>query len=763
MHCHGSKPQLIVDSTYLNTRRRLHHGTPLCTFAALLVAGDLASRCTQPHYLHLSPLDINRMNLIDEGTKRGLIRFEDGGKYIVYLPQGKRRNYDSPEEKVQAEAYLQLVLVYKYPVKRVRQYVSVQMGTMNKEADIIVYADDAHTAPHVVVECKSPSVSEQEFSRAADQAVSYAVAEGARFVWVTSRLKNEYFEIPARKPKARLPIPDVPQFGVDQLAKFKFAYEGGTTKTGQKLFPLEVVSEDELTRRFQQAHQALWGGGELNPSEAFDELDKLIFCKLWDERKPRKPGDPYDFQIFTEPSKEETERSLLERLQRLYEEGRKKDPEVFRDDIRLSAAKARVVVTYLEGVNLSETDLDSKGRAFETFMGSFFRGDFGQYFTPRPIVKFIVDVLPITDESRVLDTSCGSGGFLLHALDKVRRQADTFYKPGTSKHYRHWHDFAQHNLFGIEINEQIARTAKMNMIIHDDGHTNVATADGLLPADELRTRTKNQGFKESSFDFIITNPPFGSTVKQTEKAYLHQYRLATRDIDWLNPKSKAAERPGQDTEILFIEQCWHYLRAGGYLAIVIPDGILTNSSLQYVRDEIEDLFRIVAVVSLPQTAFTATGAGVKSSVLFLKKYTQEETNRIRDTKQSLKESIRKQEKLEEHLDAIEQEKKHAMKELDHRPEYAALSPKERKENAAYAQAASEISEHASTRVEELRYRLAELYQNRRQDALPDYDIFMAIAEDIGYDATGRPTRNNELEPIGTELMQFVTDIEEGKA
>jgi hypothetical protein len=130
---------------------------------------------------------------------------------------------------------------------------------------------------------------------------------------------------------------------------------------------------------------------------------------------------------------------------------------------------------------------------------------------------------------------------------------------------------------------------------------------------------------------VIAHTPVhhsASTVKQTEKAYLHNYRLAARDVDWLNPKSKAAGRPGQDTEILFIEQCWHYLAEGGYLAIVIPDGILTNSSLQYVRDEIEDIFRIVAVVSLPQTAFTNTGAGVKSSILFLKKYSEKETTRM---------------------------------------------------------------------------------------------------------------------------------------
>jgi len=715
------------------------------------------------------------MDLIAEGIRKNLVRFEDERKYIVYVHQGKRRNYTNPEESVQAEAFLRLVLIYKYPVKRIRLFVPVQMGVAQKEADIAVYKDDALEAPLIIAECKKESVSELEFAQAADQAVSYAVAEGAQYVWVTSKLKNEYFEIPKEKPKARIAIPDVPQFGVTELAQFKFAKEGGTTKNGQKLFPLEIVSQDELTRRFEQAHQALWGGGELNPSEAFDELDKLIFCKLWDERKPRKAGEPYDFQFIAaeraqNDSEEEKKRveeanskALFARLKALYEEGRKQDSEVFKDDIRLSPAKARTIVSYLEGINLSDTDLDSKGRAFETFMGSFFRGDFGQYFTPRPIVKFIVDVLPITHDSLVLDGSCGSGGFLLYALAKVRKQADGYFTPGTDKHFRHWHKFAQHNLYGIEINEQIARTAKMNMIIHDDGHTNVVAADGLLPPDELCDKTKNEGFKVNRFNFVITNPPFGSTVKQTEKAYLHQYRLAIRQVDWLNPKSKAAERPGQNTEVLFIEQYHYYLDEGGYLAIVIPDGILTNSSLQYVRDEIEDLFRIVAIISMPQTAFTATGAGVKSSVLFLKKYTAAQTKRMRDTKQKLKDSIRAEENLEEKLDSIDRNKKAAIKELNGRKEFAALTKGERKKNGAYTAAEQEISDRFAAQVEELRYQLIELYEERRRKDLPDYPIFMAIAEDIGYDATGRQTKTNELEPIATELTRFIASIEAGEA
>jgi type I restriction enzyme M protein len=306
--------------------------------------------------------------------------------------------------------------------------------------------------------------------------------------------------------------------------------------------------------------------GRRNPSVAFDELDKLIFCKIWDEKHPRKTGEPYDFQIFRDEDPED----LLKRIKNIYAVGEKEAPEVFKDGITLTAQETLTIVKYFQRINLNKTDLDSKGKAFETFMGSYFRGDFGQYFTPRPIVKFIVDSLPITHKSRVLDTSCGSGGFLLYALDKVREQANEFYDPikDEKDHYKYWHDFAEKNLFGIEINDQIARTAKMNMIIHDDGHTNVIASDGLLSDVEMQAKSGNKEFKYNSFDFIITNPPFGSSIKQTEKAYMHQYNLAIKEVDWLNTTAsgKAALRDSQSTEVLFLKQCHKFLVEHGYLA-----------------------------------------------------------------------------------------------------------------------------------------------------------------------------------------------------
>ena len=130
------------------------------------------------------------------------------------------------KKKVQAATYIRLIKDYKYPQHRVRHYTPVQMGSETKEADIIVYADDALKSPFIIVECKKPEITELEFVRAVDQAFSYAVAEGAKYVWVTTGLKNEYYEVPLKKPKDRITIPDVPQFGVTELARFKFAFEG---------------------------------------------------------------------------------------------------------------------------------------------------------------------------------------------------------------------------------------------------------------------------------------------------------------------------------------------------------------------------------------------------------------------------------------------------------------------------------------------------------------------------------------------------------
>ena len=717
---------------------------------------------------------------IQIGIEKGLISFNEDNSRIKYCYQGKERNYNNPEEKVQALAFLQLVIDYNYPERQIKQFEPVTMGSEVKEADIVVFEDEVCVKPLILVECKKQDVSEAEFQQAINQAYSYAFAlpNEVKYVWITSGIKNDYFEVD-KSQNTRNQLPDIPQYGIREVANYKYVYgaEYLPDIPGKpKFFGLAVIEQVDLTRRFKLAHEALWAGGQLNPSEAFDELDKLIFCKIWDERKPRKVGEPYDFQIITVSKSEvpdETKRRIKEnenlhnRIKALYEEGRKKDAEVFRDDIRLAPEKMRTVVSYLESVNLSETDLDSKGRAFETFMGSFFRGNFGQYFTPREIVKFIVDVLPITNESKVLDTSCGSGGFLLYALNKVREQATEYYpnyKNDTrqyGKWYTYWHDFAEKNLFGIEINEQISRAAKMNMIIHDDGHTNVITSDGLVSDADIKARTGNNGFEYETFDFIITNPPFGSTIRQTEQAYLKTYMLGKKEEDWLAVRSRTGDdtRDGQQSEVLFIEQDYHFLKEGGMLAIVLPDGILTNSSMQFVRTQIEDWFRIVAVVSMPQTAFTANGAGVKSSVLFLQKWSKEHTEKLVAKKKSIEDNLLSKTNYLATRNLWDREIKQKQKEKVASMRNRQLtSATEIKKTDEFKSWNAEMQAEYASKIEELKSKLVEEYQQRKQSDLPDYSIFMAIAEEIGYDATGKKTKNNELEVIGEELKKFIINL-----
>lgn len=740
------------------------------------------------------------MDYIETGIAKNLISLNPERTRIKYVRQNKSYNFNDPEERVRAEAYVQLVEDYGYPVGRISLEMEVRMGVSKKSADIIIYEDDAKSAPYIVVECKKAEATDAEYKLGIDEGFSYANALKASYLWVTSRTLDSYFDTinfgGQEREKNRLA--DIPRFGKRTLNKAKY-YRGGVDEAGEKAFDIKTISQSEMTRKFKQAHDALWAGGKRNPSEAFDELDKLIFCKIWDEKRDRKRGTPYDFQVFTNEEAED----LWQRVQNIYEGGRQEDPEVFKDDIRLSPQELETVVGYLAPLNLNETDLDSKGRAFESFMGSFFRGEFGQYFTPRPVVDFIVDVLPIRNKDLVLDPACGSSGFLLHTLNKIRRLADEYYDATReqAKHYGFWHDFARDKLYGIEINEQIARTAKMNMIIHDDGHTNVLALDGLKPTGKIQEyaqRNKSRGylnFRPARFDYILTNPPFGSTIKAREHSYIGDYDLGKKNFDWIQARLENValddERDSQKSEILFIEQCHKFLKPGGFLAVVLPDGVLTNSSLQYVRDWIEEHFRLVGVVSLPQTAFTHTGAGVKSSVLFARKYDERTTESIRALKQGVRDELFAEERFGGVLHRLLQEKAFKLKRGDafvqevnetlanHVKALRDQGTLERSEQRELERRARErIKEHQLTdeykawkqaltdeyneKIETVREALQEEVLAEVKRKVTNYPIFMAIAEEIGYDATGRETRRNDLHDIGAELKRFIEAVSEGK-
>ena len=333
------------------------------------------------------------------------------------------------------------------------------------------------------------------------------------------------------------------------------------------------------------------------------------------------------------------------------------------------------IVKELEIYNLSTTSDDVKGIAFEQFLGKTFRGELGQFFTPRTIVDFMVSVLDPQEGEYICDPCCGSGGFLIKAFEYVREKIEkdverhknlikeTHYtdeyekmsnkekqevEANVSKAFACINEELNINnekgrlrslsfdcIYGTDANPRMARTAKMNMIMHGDGHGGVHHHDGLLNVN---------GIFENRFDVILTNPPFGSRVEKelkiTEADKFTDESKITSYIDRYGFEYTKALRQVNDnigkpllslykidsglTEVLFIERCLNLLKPGGRMGIVLPEGVLNTSNMQKVREFVESKAKILLIVSIPQDVFMASGAKVKPSLLFFKKFTEEE-------------------------------------------------------------------------------------------------------------------------------------------
>lgn len=594
-------------------------------------------------------------DLLQRAFADGHLQLITSGKTekIRYVAVNVSEKWSDPEEKVRAAYYAELIYRYGYAPECIGVEVTVPDRTLVDRADLVVFRDKEQTKPFGVIECKRDAVSDTEFKQAVEQAFGNGHAHKfrAEYIGVIAGQTRAFYDCSdkfgALEREANI-VADLPiQYGKPE--EFKY-YKNAFPKPD-----IGAVSRDDLIKTIRKCHQTLWGGGRLSPPMAFGELTKLIFLKTRDEKTPRKKGQPYEFQIKTN----ETPQRLATRIKAMYAIERQKEPDVFNDDIKIDDTTLKNVVLHLEGVNLTATDLDTKGVAFEQFMDGFFKGDFGQYFTPRNIIAFAIQILDIKADDTVMDPACGSGGFLLHALDHVRKLADDYFpgegggdgKEESGRHRDYWHSFAEKRLFGIEINEEIARVAKMNMIVHDDGHTNVIGNDALEPLAAIAK--KNQGMfdilglyretvinnetgkpeeiikrdESKGFAKIPANPPFGAVIKDELHSYLSSYELSRyvaksggkdeddaedTSADPTAGKKAIKQRASVKTEIIYCERVWQLLKPGGQAAVVLPDGLLTNASLQGVRDWILERFKVLAVVSLPQFAFAHFGAGVKS-------------------------------------------------------------------------------------------------------------------------------------------------------
>jgi len=569
----------------------------------------------------------------EQAIEDGHLRLDQSGRFekIQYVATNRSERWSDLEEKVRAEFYAELIYRYGYSPDRIGVEITVPDRSPNDFADLVIFRDDERKRPFAVVECKKEAISDAEFTQAVEQAWGNGNAAKFRaaYVGVVAGATRRFLDCDDEKfgalERDRNVIADLPlNYGKPP----EYKYRKGVSNEWQDIKP---ISKGELIAAIKKCHQTLWGGGRLSPPAAFGEFCKIIFVKVRDEKTPRKKGEPYEFQIKTD----ESAQALASRIKAMYAEEMKREPDVFKEPIKVDDGTLKMCVSHLEAINFNKTDLDTKGVAFEQFLDGFFKGDFGQYFTPREIIQFAVEMLKPTADDYVLDPACGSGGFLLYAMDYVRHEAERLYdEDEETARFRHWHDFAKDRLFGLEINDEISRVAKMNMILHDDGHTNIVGFDALDRFDKLKDQKKK--LAPDSFDLILTNPPFGAVVKETEKgkAFMEGWELlryvakgeqsegsaGEMSSDFKAGKKSVKARASIKTEILFCERVWNFLKPGtGRAAIILPDGILTNSSLQGVRDWMLARFQLLAVVSLPQEAFQHSGAGVKASVVFVRK------------------------------------------------------------------------------------------------------------------------------------------------
>jgi type I restriction enzyme M protein len=530
--------------------------------------------------------------LISLGEKNKLLSIKEGR--ITYLKTGKSYNFQDPEEIVRASFYVKLIDKYKYPENHIDLEVVVPRRTPSDSADIVVYEDDARKNPYIVVECKKESIPQSAINQAIEQVFGNANSLRAKYAIMVAGGIEITFDVAGFDPREREKntIPSIPvKYG--KLPEYKY-------KRGDPSWDLEKVNFNELSRIFQKCHNIIWAGGKRDPSVAFDEISKMIFTKLYDERST-KNGEFYKFQVGTN----ENDDVVTERVTRIYEKARATNSTVFKEAINIPADKIFGVVETLQKVSLIHTDLDAKGRAFEQFLGKIFRGELGQYFTRREIVEFMVNMVNPKEDDLILDPACGSGGFLLYSMKQVISDIDEHYKGDSPTIVRKKYDFSHYNVYGVEINDKIARVAMMDMIIHDDGHSNIEYNTAL------NSKFENPNIKDEVFTLILTNPPFGDRVVEGDKDKLGHNKLKNFEL--------AGEKLSQRAETLFIERCYNFLAPDGHLAIVLPDGILNNPSDFYVRDFIKNKFEITAIVTLPEYAFRKAGSGMRTSLLFLRK------------------------------------------------------------------------------------------------------------------------------------------------
>lgn len=478
----------------------------------------------------------------------------DNGK--IFCPLTDSWHIETPEEKVRQEYIKILVEDYGYSLDQMAQEIKVnnsQRGQGKARADIVVWKSKQDKieskAAFIVVECKAENVRIREEDYY--QGYNYASWAGASFFVTTNEKETKYFNVDKDYlPKELVEVVAIPT--AEEALNDK--------KVKDILSKTKTFTRDDFTKMLRTCHNIIRNNDKLSPEAAFDEISKILFMKIRWERD--KNGSEVftlkkykqleaDYEKYTRPTLKK-QGVDLPYMQILFNDTK----DIFRDDhlfdeneaIKIRQNSFEQILEKLQAYNLSDTQDDVKGIAFEEFLGTTFRGELGQFFTPRTIVDFMTHVLDPKENETVCDPTCGSGGFLIKAFEYMREQIEDDIKEAkanlrakiegenydklsekeqlvaneridvmqaklnkeldTQIEGSRMYNLSRNCIYGTDANPRMARTSKMNMIMHGDGHGGVHHHDGLLNVN---------GIFEERFDVILTNPPFGARIDKSQK------------------------------------------------------------------------------------------------------------------------------------------------------------------------------------------------------------------------------------------------------
>lgn len=559
--------------------------------------------------------------------------------HTITVPEGKIRDYidgmprnNTPEEYVRQNIEKRLVNEHKYPSAIIKIEFPIKVGSATKRVDIALFAEGCtqfiQENIQLIVECKKENINPNDKKEGVEQLRSYMQACGncKWGMWTNGKDKEVYRKYTDAKGEIKFEdYIDIPSFNtpIDEIDR-------PSRKRQQQ------ASGDNLLYAFKKCHNHIYAIDGPQKQVAFFELLKIIFCKIEDERNLLK--EPEFYVSTKERDYPDGQLTVKKRIGKIFDDVKKKHKQIFdaNDEIKLSPRTIAYVVGELQRYSFLDTNIDVKGKAYEEIVGSNLRGDRGEFFTPRNVMKMSVDMIAPKIGEYVLDSSCGTGGFLVQSMNVVINQIENKMEDVLGKPKKDWTDREKQSanekiketagkyFFGFDINPDLVKATKMNMVMNNDGSGNILRTNSLLPPHERdldfkTTLADRFGLDHKDirtakdialFDVIVTNPPFGSKIPIQDPTILNQYDIA---------KGHNSMSP----EELFVERCVQFLKPGGRLAIVLPDSILGSPGKAFIRHWLLKNCYIIASIDLHQDTFQPS-TGTQTSVLLVQKKTDQQ-------------------------------------------------------------------------------------------------------------------------------------------